>query len=100
MNKMGTQEINEAQTNDNEVVAQDLTKKQIFLYSLLIGITITIAIISLIGINLFVLKGLYKEIPMGTIYSGTIPFTLATVVAVALIFVAPPLATWLPSVLK
>ncbi|MFX0072677.1 MAG: hypothetical protein ACFFAO_16455 [Candidatus Hermodarchaeota archaeon] len=52
---MGTQDINEAQTNDSEVDAKDLTRKQIFLYSLLIGITITIAIISMIGINLFVL---------------------------------------------
>lgn len=52
---MGTQDINEAQTNESDVVTKDLTKKQIYLYSLLIGITITIAIISMIGINLFAL---------------------------------------------
>ena len=52
---METQDINEAQTHDSEVVAKDLTKKQVILYSLIIGITITIAIISMIGINLFTL---------------------------------------------
>jgi tripartite ATP-independent transporter DctM subunit len=52
------------------------------------------------GVNLFFLKGIAKDIPMGTIYRGALPFVLATLIAIALIFIAPPLATWLPAFLK
>ena len=34
-----------------------------------------------VGINLFVLKGLNKEIPLGNIYWGSLPFVVATLLA-------------------
>jgi tripartite ATP-independent transporter DctM subunit len=53
-----------------------------------------------VGIVLFVMKGIAKDIPMDTIYKGTLPFVVGSVLAMAIVFVAPSLATWLPSVLK
>ncbi len=52
-----------------------------------------------VGINLFTMKGMAPEIPMGTIYRGAIPFVIAALVVIALIFLFPPLATWLPSLM-
>jgi tripartite ATP-independent transporter DctM subunit len=53
-----------------------------------------------VGINLFVLKGLNKEIPMKTIYFGAIPFAAGTLLAMVVLFIAPVLVTWLPGILK
>jgi TRAP-type C4-dicarboxylate transport system permease large subunit len=53
-----------------------------------------------VGIVLFVMKGIAKDIPMGTIYKGALPFVVGSVLAMAIVFVAPSLATWLPTVLK
>lgn len=49
-----------------------------------------------VGIIMFVLKGIRKEIPISTIYRGTLPFVIATAIGIAIIFLAPSLATWLP----
>ena len=53
-----------------------------------------------VGISLFVLKGLNKEIPMHTIYTGAIPFVGGTLLAMVIIFFAPAIVSWLPSALK
>jgi len=53
-----------------------------------------------VGINLFTMKGMAPDIPIGTIYKGALPFVLAAVVIIAFIFLIPPLATWLPGILK
>ena len=53
-----------------------------------------------VGINLFVLKGVDKTMPIGKIYAGALPFVAGTIVAVIIIFVVPALTTWLPSVLR
>jgi tripartite ATP-independent transporter DctM subunit len=53
-----------------------------------------------VGINLFVFKGIFKEIPMGTIYRGAIPFVFGTVIAIIIMFFIPSLITWLPGILK
>jgi C4-dicarboxylate transporter, DctM subunit len=53
-----------------------------------------------VGINLFVLKGLQKDIPMATLYRAAIPFSIAYLVATVVLFLIPPIITWLPAVLK
>jgi tripartite ATP-independent transporter DctM subunit len=53
-----------------------------------------------IGINLFVFKGIFPEIPMGVIYRGAIPFAIGTCVAIIIMFFFPSIITWLPGVLK
>ena len=48
---------------------------------------------------LFALKGMYRDIPMETIYKGVLPFVLGTLSVIILIFLIPSLATWLPNLL-
>ncbi|OGO21058.1 MAG: hypothetical protein A2144_13210 [Chloroflexi bacterium RBG_16_50_9] len=53
-----------------------------------------------VGINLFTMKGMAPDIPIGTIYRGAIPFVFAAAVVIAIVFLVPPLATWLPGILR
>jgi TRAP-type C4-dicarboxylate transport system permease large subunit len=48
------------------------------------------------GISIFALKGVAKEVPISTIFIGVIPFVIATLVTLAIIWVFPGLVTWLP----
>jgi TRAP-type C4-dicarboxylate transport system permease large subunit len=52
-----------------------------------------------VGLNIFVIRAQQKDIPLGTIYRGILPFLLAHLTAVALLVAWPDLALWLPSVL-
>ena len=53
-----------------------------------------------VGIIMFVFKNIRKDIPIATIYKGTLPFVLATIAAIIIIFLVPSLATWLPNLIK
>jgi tripartite ATP-independent transporter DctM subunit len=53
-----------------------------------------------VGVIMFVLKGIRRDIPMDIIYKGTIPFVFATIVALAILFLVPVLTTWLPDLMK
>jgi tripartite ATP-independent transporter DctM subunit len=53
-----------------------------------------------VGINVFVMHGLRKDIPLSTIFRGITPFLLANLVALALVVSFPELVTWLPKALK
>jgi len=52
-----------------------------------------------VATNLFAIKGIAKDIPITTIYKGIIPFILACVVVIVILFVAKPLVLWLPNLL-
>jgi C4-dicarboxylate transporter DctM subunit len=53
-----------------------------------------------VGIIMFVFKNIRKEVPIASIYKGTLPFVFATAVAIAIVFLVPSLATWLPNLMK
>jgi tripartite ATP-independent transporter DctM subunit len=53
-----------------------------------------------VGINVFVMHGIRKDIPLGTIFRGITPFLIANLIALGLVVSFPELATWLPSVLR
>ncbi len=53
-----------------------------------------------VGINLFVLKGITKEMPISKIYAGAWPFVGAALIAIIILFFIPSLTTWLPSTLR
>jgi tripartite ATP-independent transporter DctM subunit len=53
-----------------------------------------------IGMNVFVLKGVATEVPMGTIFRGILPFVVAIAVCVAFVVAFPQIALFLPSVMK
>jgi len=50
-----------------------------------------------VGINVFIIKGVAPEIPLGTIFKGVTPFLAGMVFVTALVLIFPALATWLPS---
>jgi C4-dicarboxylate transporter, DctM subunit len=53
-----------------------------------------------IGINVFVIHGIARDIPLGTIFRGIGPFIMSDLVRVGLVVVFPGLALWLPKVLS
>jgi TRAP-type C4-dicarboxylate transport system permease large subunit len=53
-------------------------------------------IIPPIGINVFVLHGMAKNLPLTTIYRGVTPFILVDIVRLALLTFLPVLTLWLP----
>ncbi|PKM85519.1 MAG: C4-dicarboxylate ABC transporter permease [Firmicutes bacterium HGW-Firmicutes-11] len=52
-----------------------------------------------VGINVYVVKGLVKDIPIETIFRGVMPFLLAAFILTLLIIVFPQIATFLPNLL-
>ncbi|MFH1651961.1 MAG: TRAP transporter large permease subunit [Chloroflexota bacterium] len=52
------------------------------------------------AINVFALRGVARDIPIGTMYRGVLPFVLVALVSVALVMVFPGIATWLPGMMK
>ncbi len=52
------------------------------------------------GINLFVIKSLYPDVPLRTVMSGVAPFIVADLVKIALLIAFPAIALWLPSTMR
>ena len=53
-----------------------------------------------VGINVFVVKGVAKDVPMGTVFRGVAPFWLAMAVCLALLVLFPQIALFLPDTMK
>ncbi|MBM3488405.1 MAG: TRAP transporter large permease [Alphaproteobacteria bacterium] len=49
-----------------------------------------------VGINVFVVKGLVPDVPMGQVFIGIIPFMIAMAVCLAILMVFPEIALFLP----
>ena len=49
-----------------------------------------------VGINVFVVKGVAGDVPMGQIFTGIIPFWIAMIVCVAILIAFPQIALVLP----
>jgi C4-dicarboxylate transporter DctM subunit len=52
-----------------------------------------------VGINVYVVKGLCKDIPIQTIFYGTMPFLLAAFILTILFIIFPQITTFLPDLL-
>jgi len=52
-----------------------------------------------IGLNVFVMQGVAKNLSLGTVYSGILPFLAADVVRLVILTLFPILTLWLPKVL-
>lgn len=53
-----------------------------------------------VGINVFVVKGVAANVPMGTIFRGVLPFWLAMAACLVLLILFPQIATFLPEQMK
>lgn len=67
-------------------------------------INVTVIMIGLfcppIGLNVMVMHGLVKDVPLRRIYQGIVPYLLADFVRLALLVAFPVIVTWLPGTMK
>ena len=52
-----------------------------------------------IGLNVFVLHGIARTIPLGTIFRGIVPFLVADLVRLSILTFFPVIALWLPGLM-
>lgn len=52
-----------------------------------------------VGINVYVMKGVAPDIPLGTIFKGILPFLIADICHVTVLILIPGIATFLPSLM-
>lgn len=53
-----------------------------------------------VGMNVYVIKGVAEDVPLGTIFRGIIPFLVADVVSLVLLLSLPQIVTFLPSIVS
>jgi C4-dicarboxylate transporter, DctM subunit len=65
-------------------------------FSIVIGVTLMIGVIvPPVAVAVFIVKNITQE-PIGRIYKGVLPFLVMLVLCLVLLFIFPPLATYLP----
>ena len=76
-------------------------------YLIILAVVIILALIVVelglitppVGMNVFVIHSLAKDVPMSQTFLGVAPFFAAEIVRVALIVIFPALSLWLPRLL-
>ncbi len=53
-----------------------------------------------VGLNCFIIQGVSKNIPLGTIYKGALPFIATILVGIVLITLFPEIVLFLPNLLQ
>jgi len=53
-----------------------------------------------VGMNVYIIHGIAKDIPMSTIFRGIVPFLIADVCHIAMLIAIPQLSLFLPSLMK
>jgi C4-dicarboxylate transporter, DctM subunit len=53
-----------------------------------------------VGLNVFIVAGMAKDVPMSTIFKGVTPFVIAMAIGITILMVFPQIATFLPGALK
>ena len=53
-----------------------------------------------IGMNVFVIKGIAREVPLYTIFRGVTPFIVAQIILIFVLIAFPEIALWLPSTMS
>ena len=52
-----------------------------------------------IGMNVFVLFGMTQDIPLKTIFAGTLPFVISDIIKLLILTTVPEITLWLPSII-
>ena len=53
-----------------------------------------------VGLNVFVIKGVARDVPIGTIFRGIFPFLIGDLCQIALLIAVPQLALFLPNLMR
>lgn len=80
-------------------VIMDLGMDPIWFGVLMVMVMETGQITPPVGINVFIISGIAKEVPMQKIFKGVAPFVLALLACIIVIILFPQLALWLPGML-
>ncbi|QUS37409.1 TRAP transporter large permease [Falsirhodobacter algicola] len=69
-------------------------------FGVLVAVLVELGLITPpVGMNLFIIKTQSATLSMGTVFRGILPFLVAPVVLIILLFAVPQLALWLPDTL-
>ena len=70
------------------------------LFGVLVVMTVELGLITPpLGMNVFVVRAISREISLTEVFAGSLPFAVSFVVAIAAVLMVPELATWLPDLL-
>jgi C4-dicarboxylate transporter DctM subunit len=50
-----------------------------------------------VGMNVFVIKSVVKDVSFATIFKGVLPFVVTDIIRLIILIVFPMIALWLPS---
>lgn len=69
-------------------------------FGVLVAVLVELGLITPpVGMNLFIIRAQVSDLKMQELYGGILPFLLAPIVLLLLMFLMPSLALWLPSIL-
>ncbi len=69
-------------------------------FALVFVVTLEVGLVAPpVGINLFVVQGIYKSARFSEVVKGVVPFMLLMIASILLFLFIKPLATWLPSLI-
>jgi tripartite ATP-independent transporter DctM subunit len=69
-------------------------------FGVIVGLVVGMGVITPpVGMNVFIIKGIAKDIPLETIFKGIWPFFLCIVACIAILVAFPQIATFLPYLL-
>jgi tripartite ATP-independent transporter DctM subunit len=67
-------------------------------FGVLIVVTVEMGLITPpVGLNVYVIKGLAPDVPMGQIFEGIMPFLFAMLITLAILVAFPAISLWLPN---
>ncbi|MGE0316091.1 MAG: TRAP transporter large permease [Lautropia sp.] len=70
-------------------------------FGVIIVMTVTFGMISPpVGMNVFVINSIARDVPLARIYAGVMPFLAADILRLVLLCVFPAIALWLPSLMQ
>ncbi|NLF21548.1 MAG: TRAP transporter large permease [Lentisphaerae bacterium] len=67
---------------------------------MIVLVTMMGAITPPVGVNVYVVSGMERDLSLQTVFRGAIPFLVALLAAVALLMLFPGIATWLPGLVR
>ena len=53
-----------------------------------------------VGLNVYVIKGVAKDVPLSIMFNGIIPLLISDIVGIIVLLVFPQIALFLPSLMK
>ena len=67
-------------------------------FGVLIVVTVEMGLITPpVGLNVYVIKGLAPDVPMGDIFVGIVPFLFAMLITLSILLAFPAISLWLPN---